>query len=819
MPSELRYAFRAVFKNPRFTLVALAALALGVGANTAIFSVVNAVLLHPLPYPDSGRLVRLCRDFPGRPQCVVSIPKYMAWSQADAFDAVALYEAEGPGTTLGGERPEPVEAVHVSAGFFRLFGATPALGRTFTPAEDAPGGPRVAVITHHLWTSRFGANPSLVGSAITLNSESYLLIGVLPKTFRSEARADVFIPLQADPNSTNQGHYLSAAAHLKPGLSIEAAAAAVRAQGERFRQANPKWMSKEETAGVHPMLDIAVGDVRPALLILFGAVGLVLLIACANVANLLLARAAGRQREIAIRAAIGAGRGRIIRQLLVESLILALAGTAAGVVAGLWGARAIVALSPADLPRIDEFAQLSFVSSLLDPRIAGFTVLVSLATAILFGLAPALHASRADLGSTLKESGGRGATSGRAARTRSLLVIVETALALMLLVGSTLLVRTFVALRAVQPGFDARNVLTFRTSLAGTRYASARNVDRLTRDVTARLNAIPGVEASAMTIFLPTQDGADLPFSIDGRKLPPDSPYHGDEDWRSATPAFFRALSIPLLRGRTFDDRDAAGAAPVLIVNAAFVKKYFANEDPIGRRVTIGHGLGPEFEDPTRTIVGVVGDVRENGLEQDAPPILYVPIAQISDGLAKLGFGLVPPSWVVKTAAPTTSMVPAVREAFESVDRQLAVAQVRPMTEVIARSIARQNFNMTLLSVFGAIALVLAAVGVYGVISYSVEQATHDISVRLALGAAPRDIMSLVVGGGMKLAGAGLAVGIGAALGAARVLSNMLYGVKPTDLLTYAAAVTSLGVIAMIACYVPARRAMRVDPIVALKQE
>jgi predicted permease len=819
MLSELRYAIRAVFKNPRFTLVALAALALGVGANTAIFSVVNAVLLQPLPYPDSGRVVRLCREFQGHPQCIVSIPKYMAWSQADSFDAVALYEEEGPGTTLGGERPEPVDAVHVSAGYFRVFGGTPALGRTFTAAEDAPGGPRVAVITHRLWTSRFGASSSLVGSPITLNGGSYVVVGVLPQGFRSEARADIFIPLQADPNSTNQGHYLSAAAHLKPGVSYEAAGAAVRAQGERFRQANPKWMGKEEGVGVRRMLDIAVGNVRPALLILLGAVGLVLLIACANVANLLLARAAGRQREIAIRAAIGAGRGRIVRQLLMESLVLAVAGTAAGVIVGLWGARAIVALSPADLPRIDEFAHMSFVSSLLDPRVAAFTVLVSLATAVLFGLAPALHASRADLGATLKESGGRGATSGRAARTRSLLVVVETALALMLLVGSALLVRTFVALRAVQPGFEPRNVVTFRTSLAGTRYTTAKNVDRLTREVTARLDAIPGVEASAMTVFLPTQDGADLPFTIEGKKLPPDSLYHGDEDWRSATPAFFRALSIALLRGRMFDDRDAPGAAPALIVNAAFVKKYFQNEDAIGRQVTIGHGLGPEFEDPTRTIVGIVGDVRENGLEQDAPPILYVPIGQISDGLAKLGFGLVPPNWVVKTSAPIAGILPAVRQAFEGVDRQIAVAQVRPMTEVIARSIARQNFNMTLLTAFGAIALLLAAVGVYGVISYSVEQATHDISVRLALGAAPRDILSLVVGGGMKLAGAGLALGIAGALAASRVLAKLLYGVKSTDPPTYAIAVAALGVIAMLACYLPARRAMRVDPIVALKQE
>jgi predicted permease len=819
MLSELRYAFRAVFKNPRFTLVAIAALALGVGANTAIFSVVNAVLLEPLPYPDSGRLVRICRTFQGNdPACETSIPKYMAWSQADAFDAISVYEDEGPGMTLGGEHSEPIDAVHVSAGYFRVFGATPAMGRVFSPAEDLPGGPRVAVISDHLWTSRFAGDPAVVGKPIALNGESYVVVGVLPR-FRSAVKADVFLPLQADPNTTNQGHYLSVAAHLKPGVTIDAARAAVRAQGERFRQANPKWMGKDENVGVYRMLDIAVGDVRPALLILLGAVGLVLLIACANVANLLLARAAGRQREIAIRAAIGAGRGRIVRHLLLESLMLAMAGTVAGAIAGLWGARAIVALSPENLPRIDEFAGGSFLTSLIDPRIVAFTVLVSLATTVLFGLAPALHASRADLGSTLKESGGRGATSGRAARTRSVLVVVETALALMLLVGATLLVRTFVALRGVQPGFDARGVLTFHTSLAGTRYLTARSLDRLTREATARLDAIPGVEASAVAVFVPTQGGADLPFTIEGRKLPPDSQYHGDEDWRAVSPAYFRALSIGRLRGRTFDDRDAPGAAPVVVVNAAFVKKYFPKEDAMGRQITIGHGLGPEFEDPVRTIVGVVGDVRENGLGREAPPILYVPMVQISDAFVKFGFNVVPPSWLVKTSAPSAGMIPAVRQTFEDIDRALAVGEVRPMDQVVARSIAQQNFNMTLLTVFGAIALLLAAVGVYGVISYSVEQATHDISVRLALGAAPRDILSLVVGGGMKLAGAGLAFGVAGALAASRVLSNLLYGVKATDPLTYAVAVGSLGAIALLACYVPARRAMRVDPIVALKQE
>ena len=358
MINDLRYAFRAVFKNPRFTIVAVAALALGIGANAAIFSVVNAVLLQPLPYPESDRLVRVCREFQGQPQCAQSIPKYMAWSRAQAFDAIAVYDFAGPGLNLsGGDRPEQVKGIHVSEGYFRVFGARPQAGRTFSAQEDAPGGPRVAVISHHLWMSRFAGDPQAVGRPISLNGDAYTVIGILPARFRSEPAADVFIPLQADPNSTNQGHYLSVAAHLKPGATLASARAELKVLGDQFRKANPKWMGDDEHAGVYGMLEIAVGNVRPALLVLLGAVGLVLLIACANVANLLLARAAGRQREVAIRAAIGASRAQIVRQLLLESLLLACAGAVAGVVVGVWGARGLLALSPGNLPRIEDLSE------------------------------------------------------------------------------------------------------------------------------------------------------------------------------------------------------------------------------------------------------------------------------------------------------------------------------------------------------------------------------------------------------------------------------------------------------------------------------
>ena len=820
MINDLRYAFRAVFKNPRFTIVAVAALALGIGANAAIFSVVNAVLLQPLPYPESDRLVRVCREFQGQPQCAQSIPKYMAWSRAQAFDAIAVYDFAGPGLNLsGGDRPEQVKGIHVSEGYFRVFGARPQAGRTFSAQEDAPGGPRVAVISHHLWMSRFAGDPQAVGRPISLNGDAYTVIGILPARFRSEPAADVFIPLQADPNSTNQGHYLSVAAHLKPGATLASARAELKVLGDQFRKANPKWMGDDEHAGVYGMLEIAVGNVRPALLVLLGAVGLVLLIACANVANLLLARAAGRQREVAIRAAIGASRAQIVRQLLLESLLLACAGAVAGVVVGVWGARGLLALSPGNLPRIEDLSEAPLWTALLDWRVIAFTLGVALLTALLFGLAPALQLARTELGQTLKEAGGRGATNRRAARTRSALVIVETALALMLLVGAALLIRTFVALREVKPGFDTKGILTLQTSLAGGKYGTSRGVDALRRTITGRLNALPGVEASAMALTLPTEGGVDLPFAIEGRKLTGTEQYHGDENWRSISPQYFRALGIPVLRGRVFEDRDAAGAAPVVIVNAAFVKKYFPGADPIGQRIVFGKGLGPEFEDPVREVVGIVGDVRENGLDADAPPMVYVPAAQVSDALTRLGNGVIPPRWIIRSSAPLSSLTAVVQKEFLAADAQLPIARVRSMEDLVSQSIARQNFNMLLLTIFGAIALLLAAVGVYGIMSYSVEQATHDISVRLALGADRRDIFTLVVGHGMKLTAAGLVAGTAAAFAASRLLARMLYGVKPNDPATYAAVIAVLATIALLACYLPARRAMRVDPVNALKQD
>ena len=818
--ADLRHAFRILVKNPAFSAVAIAALALGIGANTAIFSVVNSVLLQPLPYPEPERLMRLCRRFPNGQGCAISIPKFTTWRRAQSFEAMAAYDFAGPGMNLsGGDRPEQVRGIHVSADYFRVFAVVPQIGRTFAADEDRPGGPHVALLAHGLWSTRLGGDASIVGKAIALNGEPYTVVGILPERFRPDPAADVFIPLQPDPNSANHGNYLSVAARLKPGVTIDAARAEMKIVGDEFRRANPRWMDTTESVAVEPLQELVVRDARPALLILLGAVALVLLIACANVANLLLARSAARQKEIAVRAAIGASRGAIVRQVLVESVLLSSIGALVGLAFGVWGARALVALSPGDLPRAHDLANSSLVHSILDWRLLGFTAAVGVATGLLFGLVPALHLARANLGAALKEGGDRGSTGVRVGRTRGALVVAEMSLAVVLLVGALLLIRTFVGLRAVDPGFDPKNVLTLETSLAGAKYATTRQVETLTRQVTARINALPGVQASALTLSLPTARSFDLPFRIEGRPLAGDSPFHGEEKWRFGSPDYFRVLGIPLQRGRLFTESDTGGSAPVLIINAAMARKFWPNGDAIGQQVTIGKGLGPEFDDPTRQIVGIVADVREAGLDSRPPPVMYLPAAQVSDAITRLGNTVVPLTWVVRTAANPLALTPSVEREFRAVDPQLAIARVRTMQQVVGESMARQSFNMLLLTIFGAIAVLLAAIGIYGLMSYSVAQGTHEIGVRLALGAARRDILALIVGRGMRVAAVGVVVGALAAIGATRVLSRMLFGIRPTDPVTYALVIGALAVIAFVACYLPARRAMRLDPIIAMRQE
>jgi putative ABC transport system permease protein len=821
--SDLRHSLRVLIANPGFTGVAVAALALGMGANTAIFSVVNAVLLAPLPYPQSDRIMRVQRGFKGTDDGgATSIPKFMAWKKANrTFQAMALYDFSGPGLNLGtGDRPQQIKGIHVSAEFFQVFGVSPSLGRTFLPQEDQPNGPKATVLSNDLWRTRFGSDPALVGRPVLLGGDAYTVVGILPATFHSDPPADVFIPMQADPNSTNQGHYLIAAGRLNPSATVDTAKANMVVAGEQFRAANPKWMDKSETVAVVPLRDALVGDVRPALLILVGAVGFVLLIACANVANLLLARAAGRQREIAIRTAIGASRGDLIRQLLTESVLLSAIGGILGLLIGTWSVPLLLAVSPGDLPRINAENHAASVISMLDWHVLAFTFGIALLTGVLFGLLPALRISKLDVNSVLKEASGRSGTGLRHNRVRSVLVAAEMALAVILVAGAALMIRTFVGLRSVHPGFDPHNVITLQTSLSGGRYDSTEKVANMIRQVTDHIEALPGVRGAAATVTVPVDSvGLDLPLNIEGRPPAKGDLYNGDELWRFGSPHYFSALSVPLLKGRLFDQRDTGKSARVAIVNEMFAKKYWPKGDPIGQRITIAKGLGPQFEEPAREIVGIIGNIRENGLKTGDQPVMYVPQSQITDGLTQLANSVLPLSWIVQTAVDPSSLSAAIQHEIQSVDSQLAASKIRTMDQVISESTARQNFNMLLLTIFAGLALLLAAIGIYGLMSYTVEQRTQELGIRMALGASQGDMLKLVVRQGLLLAGIGVLVGLTASFALNRLLADLLFGIKATDPVTYAAVTVILISVALLASYIPARKATQIDPMIALRYE
>jgi len=817
--TDLRYALRTGRRNIGFTAIALAALALGIGANTAIFTVVDAVLLQPLPYPQPDRIMKLGRQFRTGVGYSISIPKYMAWRQNDVFDALALYDIGALAMNVGSsDPPQTLKGLRASADYFKVFGVSPIAGRTFSQDEDLPNGPNVTVISDNVAQARFGGTHEVLGRPLLLNGVSYTVVGILPRSFHSDPEADVWLPLQADPNSTNQGHYLNVAGRLKPGVTVAAAQAQMKLVGERFRKANPKWMDAEEGVAVVSMRDATTGEVKTALFVLFGAVALVLLIACANVANLLLARAAGRQRELAIRSAMGADRRRVIRQLLTESVVLAGCGGILGLGLGVAGVRGLLLLVPGDIPRITDAAGAAIVVPSLDWRVTLFTIGLSLLTGLLFGLFPALHTSKPDLVSTLKEASSRSGTGLRHTRIRSGLVVAEMALALVLLVGAALLIRSFVGLRSVDPGIDPHNVFTFQTSLAGGAYSTTASVSNFTTQVVQRMETLPGVEAAASTIVLPIEAGVDLPFTIVG-KPPASGEYNGDEQWRSVSPHYFRVFKIPLLRGRAFTETDTGASSRVVIINDAMAKKYWPKEDAIGQMIVIGKGLGPQFEEPARQVVGIVGNVRENGLGNAGVGVMYVPQSQMTEGLTALANSVLPLSWCVRTAGDPSSLRVAIERELHGVDGQMPISRERLMTDVLSAASARQSFNMVLLSIFAGVALMLAAIGIYGLMSYSVDQRTQEIGIRMALGADAGRMLRVVLREGMTLALLGVALGLLLAYGLTRLLASLLFGVKASDPLAFAAVAGILTMVALVSTYIPARRATGIDPAIALRYE
>jgi predicted permease len=813
---DVRYGLRTLAHNAGFTIVAILTLTLGIGANTAIFSVINGVLLRPLPYYDPSRLVILGEKTPEFDMMSLSYPNYLDWEKDNRCFAslAAVRWMDFDLTGLG--MPEHLNGKMVSAGFFPTLGITPLLGRDFSPQDDHLGAGRVAMISGGLWKRRFGASPDVIGKLITLNGQGYTVIGVIPADFRFQGPADAVTLLgQWDDvlaHSREAHPGLRAVGRLKPGVSREQAQSDMNSVAAQLAQAYPK-SNAHHGVSIRPLAEEIVGDVRPALLVLLGAVGFVLLIACANVANLLLARSASRRREMAVRAALGASQARMVRQVLTESVLMAVAGGALGLFLARLGTQAVVAAIPGGLPRMENIG--------VDGWVLAFTLAVSVATGVIFGLAPALQMSRLDLHTTLRE-GSRGSTGGQH-KLRSALMVAEVAASLVLLIGAGLMLRTMWQLSRVRPGFNPRNLLTFSVGLSPANRASPDRIRNAYRQLAEDIRALPGVQAAGMGDDVPLSgNDSELPFWVSGRPRPNSQ---SDMLWAldyDVSPGYLRAMGIPLLRGRFISDADTKGSAPVMVIDEMMAKSLFQQQDPVGQsiRIAVPEGFGPGLDGPIQ-IVGVVGHVKHFGLDSDATSKIqyqvYLPFMQLPDQIIPLAVSGM--TLMVRTTVDPLSLTSAVRHCVSGSNGEQPVFDVQTMDQIVSDSVAGRRFSMLLLAVFAGLALLLATVGIYGVISYTATQRTHEIGIRMALGAERTDVLRLVVGQGLRLSLIGIGAGLAVALGLTRLMTSMLYGVRPTDIVTFAAVSLLLACVAVIASYVPARRAMRVDPIVALRYE
>jgi predicted permease len=812
---DLRYAGRVLWKNRTASVVGFLTLTLAIGATTAIFTVADATLLRTLPFPEGGRLLQLGRGYPDGVREAVSPPKFLHWRAEGAgpFAAVAAYESLGSGFNLtGAGRPDRLTGSRVSADFFAALGVAPAMGRDFRRDEDVPHGARVVMLSHALWTRRFGARPDIVGRAVTLNAEPYTVIGVMPERFRFPDTADLWTLFQFDPASRERANYFEVLGRLRPGVTIEQTRTAMTLAMASFRRAHPEMVGNNETVGVRPLRERLYGGMRTALYVLLAAVGLVLLIACVNVANLQLAQAGERRHEIALRTALGASSWVIVRQQLVESSLLAMVSGAAGVALAAWGVPALLALSPVDV------SQASAIR--VDLRVLAAALTLSLVVGLVFGVLPALQAARPHLEEVLRAGGRRTTSGGVSGWLRRLLVAGEVALALMLTIGSFLLVKSLAGLQSRSPGFSVERVLTMKISLPEAKYGRGEALARFDEQVEQRLAALPGVKAAALALSLPLELGPELPFTIEGRYVPGSESGVANADYRAIGPAYFTALQIPLRRGRLFDARDRRGTLPVAIVNEAAARRFWPGASPIGQRIMLGQPYTPELaETGPREIVGVVADVRENGLAEAAPELLYVPVSQQNDAISALIARLIPMAVVLRGEGAPASLAQAAQQAIWSVDPDQPVTGVRLMEEIVTRSLGSQRFNTVLLGSLAGLALLLAAVGLYGVIAHLVTQQQREIGIRMALGATRSGVVALFIRQSLTLALLGVAGGIAGAFGLTRFLRALLTDISATDPWVFVGAPAVLIVVAVAAALWPASRAARVDPARALRAD
>ena len=814
---DFRFAVRALGKTPGFTIIAILVVAVGIGVNTAVFSVIDAVLLKPLTYPHPDELVSLVNTSPRGNFNGATIQRFKLWQQQTSiFQQVAAYDFGAAGMNItGGDHPQQVEGVHVSAEYFAMFGAPVIAGRTFTAAEDNPHGGHVTVLSYGLWKRRYGGDPNIVGRSIQIDGEPYLVVGVIGPGFVTDTPTDLWVPYQLDLTSKDMVTFFTVAARLKPDVTIAQADAQLRLVADLFR----RLYGKNSLPGgggfaVESLQQEMIGNTGSRLLVLWGAVGFVLLIACANVANLLLARAAARKREFATRAALGAGRGQIIRQLLVESLTLSLTGGLIGLALGFVGVRLLLRANPGDIPRIGQHG----AAITLDLKILLFTLGISILTGLIFGLFPAISASRANLATALNENGSHTSTGVRSGRLRSALVIAEMALTVVLVIGAALLVRTFMKLEAVDPGFAMHNVMTLSMSVSGHRFQTTAPLAEVIRDGTERLRAVPGVADVGVSNCLPMGSGFGMTFDVVGRPKG-NSPVTGGAGFCSISYSYFSTLKIPLLRGRALTQQDDAAAPGVVVINEAMARRYWPHSDPLRDRIRIGPGAGPAFAEGSRQVVGIVGNTHDHGPEVEPNPMMYIPLAQMPDLETALNSKVAPLWWFVRSRGDPHTLVTPISTALREASGGLPVAHIRTMADLEAANIARQRLNMLLLLVFGLAGLLMAAIGVYGVMSYSVQQRTHELGVRMALGARALDLRNMVIRQGMTLTLTGVLIGCGGAIWLTHFLASFLFEVRPLDPFSFLATPLVLTVVALFSIWAPAVRATRVDPMTALRVE